>query len=33
MFEEMGFERLGYLPRVAVLDGIERDVVIVGLRV
>ncbi|MDG0812520.1 GNAT family N-acetyltransferase [Cohnella rhizosphaerae] len=28
-----GFERWGLLPRVAELDGIERDLVIVGLRV
>ncbi|MFD2333311.1 GNAT family N-acetyltransferase [Cohnella sp. GCM10020058] len=27
-----GFERWGRLPRVAELDGIERDLVIVGLR-
>jgi phosphinothricin acetyltransferase len=26
------FERWGLLPRVAVLDGVERDLVIVGLR-
>ncbi|WP_217594623.1 GNAT family N-acetyltransferase [Cohnella sp. GbtcB17] len=28
-----GFERWGLLPRVAELDGVERDLVIVGLRV
>jgi len=33
LFERFGFERWGHLPRVAVLDGVERDVVIVGLRV
>jgi L-amino acid N-acyltransferase YncA len=33
LFEKLGFERWGHLPRVAVLDGIERDVVIVGLRI
>jgi phosphinothricin acetyltransferase len=33
LFERMGFERWGHLPRVAVLDGVERDVVILGLRV
>ena len=27
-----GFERWGLLPRVAELDGIERDLVIVGRR-
>jgi phosphinothricin acetyltransferase len=29
----MGFSRWGHLPRVAVLDGVERDLVIVGRRV
>ena len=33
LFCGFGFERWGLLPRVAVLDGIERDLVIVGLRV
>jgi phosphinothricin acetyltransferase len=33
LFEKMGFSRWGYLPRVAVLDGVERDLVIVGRRV
>ncbi len=32
LFERFGFERWGHLPRVAVLDGIERDLVIVGRR-
>jgi phosphinothricin acetyltransferase len=32
LFERHGFERWGHLPRVAVLDGVERDLVIVGLR-
>ena len=32
LFEKFGFERWGHLPRVAVLDGVERDVVIVGRR-
>lgn len=32
MAEKFGFERWGTLPRVAVLDGIERDLVITGLR-
>jgi phosphinothricin acetyltransferase len=27
-----GFETWGTLPRVAVLDGVERDLVILGLR-
>ena len=30
LFAKWGFERWGLLPRVAVLDGIERDLVIVG---
>jgi L-amino acid N-acyltransferase YncA len=33
LFEKMGFSRWGRLPRVAVLDGVERDLVIVGRRV
>jgi phosphinothricin acetyltransferase len=33
LFEAFGFQRWGHLPRVAVLDGIERDLVIVGKRV
>jgi len=33
LFAAHGFERWAYLPRVAVLDGIERDLVIVGRRV
>jgi phosphinothricin acetyltransferase len=33
LFERHGFARWGHLPRVAVLDGVERDLVIVGLRV
>lgn len=30
LFEQFGFERWGVLPRVARLDGVERDIVIVG---
>jgi len=30
LFARLGFERWGLLPRVARLDGIERDIVIVG---
>jgi len=30
LFEQAGFERWGLLPRVARLDDVERDVVIVG---
>ena len=33
LFTRFGFERWGALPGVAELDGIERDVVIVGVRV
>ena len=33
LFEKSGFARWGQLPRVALLDGIERDLVIVGRRV
>ena len=32
LFEKFGFARWGELPKVATLDGIERDVVIVGRR-
>jgi L-amino acid N-acyltransferase YncA len=32
LFEKFGFVRWGHLPKVATLDGIERDVVIVGRR-
>ena len=32
LFESFGFERWGVLPRVAELDGVERDLVIVGRR-
>ena len=33
LFERLGFARWGELPRVAVLDGVERDLIIVGRRV
>jgi len=32
LFEKSGFARWGVLPRVALLDGVERDLVIVGRR-
>ncbi len=32
LFSRYGFTRWGELPRVAVLDGVERDLVIVGRR-
>ena len=33
LFERLGFERWGMLPRIARLDGIERDLVMVGRHV
>lgn len=33
LFERFNFSEWGYLPRVAELDGIERDVAILGLRI
>jgi hypothetical protein len=33
LFERFGFTRWGKLPKVAVLDAIERDLVSVGRRV
>jgi phosphinothricin acetyltransferase len=33
LFEKFGFERWANMPRVATLDGIERDLVILGKRV
>ena len=33
LFERFGFTTWGTLRRVASLDGVERDLVIVGLRV
>lgn len=33
LFEAQGFTRWGHLPRVAILDGVERDLIIVGRRV
>jgi L-amino acid N-acyltransferase YncA len=32
LFEALGFQRWGLLPRVAALDGVERDLVIIGRR-
>lgn len=32
LFEAYGFQRWGHLPRVAVLDGVERDLLILGKR-
>lgn len=33
LFKKLGFQRWGYLPKVAELDGIKHDLVIVGLHV
>lgn len=33
LFERMGFERWGFLPRVALVDGIERDLIVMGRHV
>lgn len=33
LFESQGFEAWGHFPRVALLDGIERDLVIMGKRI
>lgn len=32
LFESLGFQRWGFLPQVAKLDGVERDLLIVGYR-
>jgi L-amino acid N-acyltransferase YncA len=32
LFEKFGFQQWGYLSQVAELDGVERDVIILGLR-
>jgi phosphinothricin acetyltransferase len=33
LFQKNGFERWGYLPKIAELDDVERDLVILGRRV
>ncbi|MBW4613370.1 MAG: GNAT family N-acetyltransferase [Desmonostoc vinosum HA7617-LM4] len=33
LFESFGFQTWGHLPQVAELDGVERDLVIMGLRI
>jgi len=33
LFEQFGFARWGHLPQVAIMDEIERDLVIVGRRI
>jgi phosphinothricin acetyltransferase len=30
LFEQLGFERWGLLPRIAQLDAVERDLTIMG---
>lgn len=32
LFEDFGFERWAFYPQVAELDGVERDLVVMGLR-
>jgi phosphinothricin acetyltransferase len=32
LFRKMGFERWGFMPRVARLEGVEKDLVLVGRR-
>jgi len=32
LFEDFGFERWAHYPKVAELDGVERDLVVLGLR-
>lgn len=32
LFNKMGFERWGFMPRVARLEGVEKDLVLVGKR-
>jgi L-amino acid N-acyltransferase YncA len=33
LFKNLGFEQWGYLPKVAELDGIERDLIIAGRKI
>jgi L-amino acid N-acyltransferase YncA len=33
LFETFGFQNWGHLPKIAELDGVERDLIIMGLRV
>ena len=33
LFRKMGFSDWGHFPRIAILDGIERDLIIVGKRI
>lgn len=33
LFRKMGFSDWGHFPRIAILDGVERDLIIVGKRI
>jgi L-amino acid N-acyltransferase YncA len=33
LFRKMGFTDWGYFPRIAILDGVERDLIIAGKRI
>ena len=33
LFRKLGFEDWGHFPRIAILDGVERDLIIVGKRI
>jgi phosphinothricin acetyltransferase len=33
LFAHLGFERWGFLPRVAVVDGVDRDLIVMGRHV
>ncbi len=33
LFDSLGFQRWGYLPKIAELNGVERDLIIMGKRV
>jgi len=33
LFNKFGFQRWGFMPRVARLEGVEKDLVLVGLRI
>ena len=33
LFKNAGFDRWGHFPRIAMLDGVERDLIIVGKRI
>lgn len=33
LFKKFGFEQWGWLPKVAVLDGVERDLAILGMQI